>query len=270
MTARAADDPARRAEILRQALGLWRGPALADVADAAFAVALIARLEELRIAAIEDRMDAEIALGHAAWLVPELEELTTRHPLRERVRGQLMRALDAAGRRADALTLYEDTRRTLADRLGDDPSPELSAVHLAILRRAPDTTERPEHAEPVPRGMTNLPAQFTSFVGREREIAQVGELLATSRLVTLTGPGGAGKTRLASEAASRLAAGMPDGVWFVPLAPVRAPAGHWAVEVRQIAGESPLRGTRSASSRRCSSPRWREIGGPPTKRWATP
>ncbi|GLY87952.1 SARP family transcriptional regulator [Actinoallomurus iriomotensis] len=218
-TARATDDPAARADELRRALALWRGPALADVAGAAFAAAPIARLEELRVEAAEERFEADIALGHAARLVPELEELTTLHPLRERLRGQLMRALYAAGRQADALTVYEDARRTLADGLGVDPSPELAAVHLSILRGAP--AERPPAPVREPERRSNLPAQLTSFVGRAEEIERVGELLTSHRLVTLTGPGGTGKTRLAGETASRMAAGSPDGVWFVPLAPVR-------------------------------------------------
>jgi DNA-binding SARP family transcriptional activator len=142
--ARTDPDPARRAESLRRALGLWRGPALADVEQAAFAAAPIARLEELRVTAIEDRVDAEIALGRAAPLVPELEELLTLHPLRERLSGQLMRALDAAGRQADALAVYERTRRALADGLGVDPSPPLTTVHLAILRREADPAQRTE------------------------------------------------------------------------------------------------------------------------------
>jgi predicted ATPase/DNA-binding SARP family transcriptional activator len=223
--ARAESDPASRAATLREALGLWRGPALADVAGAAFAAAPIARLEELRTEAVEERIEADIALGRAARLVPELEELTTLHPLRERPRGQLMRALYAAGRQADALAVYEDTRRSLADSLGVDPSPALAEVHLSILR-GPETGPRTSpRATPViqedTRPRTNLPAPLTSFVGREEEIDRVAGLLASGRLVTLTGPGGTGKTRLASEAASRMAATNPDGVWFVPLAPVR-------------------------------------------------
>ncbi|MEV0400539.1 BTAD domain-containing putative transcriptional regulator [Actinoallomurus sp. NPDC050550] len=233
--ARAEGDPACRAALLREALGLWRGPALADVADMAFAAGPIARLEELRISAIEDRGDVELALGDGDRLVPELEELAVRHPLRERLRGQLMRALSAAGRRADALAVYEQTRRELADALGVDPSPQLAAVHLAILRGETDGSAHSVPPVPVEvgrdpspdgrpdrrKGLSNLPAQLTSFVGRDRELDRVGELLAGSRLVTLTGHGGAGKTRLAIEAATRAIAATPDGVWFVPLAPVR-------------------------------------------------
>jgi len=130
----AGGDQVGGAELLRRALGLWRGPALADVADAAFAGPAITRLSELRLAATEDRIEADLALGRGSALVPEVEELATEHPLRERLRGQLMRALYAAGRQADALRVYEDIRQALADGLGVDPSPALAAVHLAILR----------------------------------------------------------------------------------------------------------------------------------------
>ena len=109
-----------------------------DVEDAAFAAGPVARLEELRLAATEDRIEADLALGRGAELAPEAEELATAHPLRERLRGQLMRVLYLAGRQGDALAVYEDTRQVLAERLGVDPSPALSAVHLAILRADPE------------------------------------------------------------------------------------------------------------------------------------
>ncbi|WP_242905866.1 AfsR/SARP family transcriptional regulator [Actinomadura terrae] len=228
-SARAEPDPARRADALRRALDLWRGPALADVADADYALAAIARLGELRLAAYEDLADAELAAGRPAPSAAELEPLAAAHPLRERLRGHYMRALYAAGRQADALEVYEETRRALADRLGVDPSDELAAVHLAILRRADDLGGGPSAelpaAEPPParRARTNLPAPLTSFVGREEEARRVGKLLRESRLVTLTGSGGAGKTRLAGESAAAFLDEMPDGVWFVPLAPVSDP-----------------------------------------------
>jgi predicted ATPase/DNA-binding SARP family transcriptional activator len=221
---------AAAADVLRDALRLWRGPALADVADAPFAAATIARLSELRLAATEDRIDADLALGRGAELVPEVEELATEHPLRERLRGQLMRALYAAGRQADALGVFEDTRRALASALGVDPSPALSAVHLAILRGELPAPPRPAPPRPAPsappgsgraRRLGNLPAQLTSFVGRDDELDRVGRLLTESRLITLTGPGGAGKTRLSLEVGARTIGQAPDGVWFVPLAPVR-------------------------------------------------
>jgi len=245
----AGGDPEQGAASLREALGLWRGPALADVADAPFAVGPVARLEELRLAATEDRIEADLALGRGAELAPELEELTAAYPLRERLRGQLMRVLYLAGRQGDALNAYQEIRELLADQLGVDPSPALSEVHLAILRgsvspggRPPGTPRSPLRAErrlgehPPAAGPAssaqdaadlrapragNLPAQLTSFVGRDEELNRVAKLLDEARLVTLTGPGGTGKTRLAVEAAARLADQAPDGMWFVPLAPVR-------------------------------------------------
>jgi predicted ATPase/DNA-binding SARP family transcriptional activator len=219
--ARLADgEHAAAAEAFRAALRMWRGPALADVADAPFAAAAVTRLTELRLAATEDRIDADLALGGGAELIPEVEELAGEHPLRERLRGQLMRALYAAGRQADALGVFEDTRELLSAQLGVDPSPALSGVHLAILRAELPVSPGPAWAPGRRRG--NLPAQLTSFVGRDEDLERVASrLLAESRLVTLTGPGGAGKTRLAVEVGGRVAGQMPDGVWFVPLAPVR-------------------------------------------------
>ncbi|MEU6742645.1 BTAD domain-containing putative transcriptional regulator [Streptosporangium sandarakinum] len=176
---------------LREALGLWRGPALADLPPGSFRREREARLEELRLAAAEDLVEAELALPEGTS-VAELRRLADAHPLRERFRGQLMRALHAAGRQAEALEVFEETRRTLAEELGADPSPELAAVHLAVLRAA----------EPAPPPRRRLAAQLTSFVGRERELERIGAL-RDSRLVTITGPGGTGKTRLAIEAAGR-------------------------------------------------------------------
>ena len=224
----AAGDAARASELLREALGLWRGPALADVAGAPFAETQAARLEELRVAAVEDRAEADLTLGRHRDLVPGLRELVAAHPLRERLRGQLMRALYGSGRQAEALTAFEDARRILAEELGADPSPELTAVQLAILRAEPEPGPGPAvrealgaYGDAAPHA--GLPAQLTSFVGREEELQRVGKLLATGRLVTLLGPGGSGKTRLAVEAA-----GQEKGeVCFVDLAPInQAPAPH--------------------------------------------
>ncbi|MCG7207039.1 BTAD domain-containing putative transcriptional regulator [Streptomyces arenae] len=195
----AAGDHARAAARLREALALWRGPALPDLPDAP---AEAARLEELRLAAVQDRIEAELALGGGAELVPELRALLADRPLSERLYGQLMRALHAGGRPAEALTVFEEARRTLADELGADPSPELSALHLDLLRGV--APERPR-----------LPVQLTRFVGREPELGRIAAVLAGSRLVTLTGPGGAGKTRLAIEAAQHRPAAC-----FVELAPL--------------------------------------------------
>ncbi|MFF3409846.1 BTAD domain-containing putative transcriptional regulator [Streptomyces sp. NPDC002742] len=184
-TALTGGDHVAAAGLLREALALWRGPALADLPDAH---GQAARLDQLRLAAFQDRVDADLAVGGGPELVPELRELIGSHPLGERLYGQLMRALHADGRPAEALAVYEEARRTLATELGADPSPELSALHRELLRGA----------EPARR---RLPAQLTRFIGREAELRHVGDLLAGARLVTLTGPGGAGKTRLAIEAA---------------------------------------------------------------------
>ncbi|WP_018349241.1 BTAD domain-containing putative transcriptional regulator [Longispora albida] len=186
-----AGDAAQAARLLNDARGLWRGQALAELPHAANQRA---RLEELRLATAEDWAEAQLALGGSPDLVAELQALVAGHPLRERVRGLLMQALYRTGRQAEALTAFDQARELLADELGVDPSPGLAAVHLAILR-----------AEPAPAvRAAALPAQLTSFVGRETEVSRVHKLLATARLVTLLGPGGAGKTRLSIEAASAL------------------------------------------------------------------
>ncbi|MCX5067959.1 winged helix-turn-helix domain-containing protein [Micromonospora lupini] len=210
-----ADWP-RASTVLHEALELWRGPALADVIDVAGVPARAARLDELRLAATEDRIEAELALGGHAELVAELRQLVVAHPLRERPRGHLMRALSAQGRTAEALAEFEDARRSLAEQLGVDPSAALAAIHLAVLRG--------DESAAAPRGGGSsavpptteqaLPSQLTTFVGREEELTRVRALLGERRLVTLTGPGGAGKTRLAIEAA-----GCSDGeVCLVELA----------------------------------------------------
>ncbi|MDX3352118.1 BTAD domain-containing putative transcriptional regulator [Streptomyces sp. ME01-24h] len=215
----AVGDPPRAADLLRGALDLWRGSALADVGGAPFARAQVARLEELRIATVENRIAAELALDgrHHPEIVAELRGLVARHPLRERLRAQLMRALYSCGRQSEALRVYEDARRDLAESLGADPGPELAKAHLAVLRGEPDPTrpvpdarssvvsrETPSAGEaPAPVLRHGLPAQLTSFVGREEDVARIGARLADARLVTLIGPGGAGKTRIAVEAAGR-------------------------------------------------------------------
>ena len=205
---------------LRDALALWRGRALADVADARYAIAAAARLEELRLTAQEDRIEAELRIGHPALLVAELDELTAAHPLRERLVVLHMRALAAAGRPAEALTAYERVRRRLSDELGVDPSPELRDAHLALLRG--ETAPAQPTADALPRG--NLRAALTTFVGRDEDLRQLTKQLAENRLVTLLGPGGAGKTRLATVAAGLLAEGVAGGAWLVELAPITDPA----------------------------------------------
>jgi DNA-binding SARP family transcriptional activator len=213
-------DPAAAAATLRRALGLWRGPALPEVAGTGFGEAVIARLDEEKLAATEHRIDADLLTGPAEPLVAELEELVVAHPLREPLAARLMRALHAAGRRGAALEVYEQTRKRLADQLGADPSAELAALHLELLTEPPPSSPAPFTTAPL----TNLPAELTSFVGRDAELAEVAGLLGAHRLLTLTGPGGAGKTRLAVEAARAELRAAPDGVWLIELAPVSDPA----------------------------------------------
>ncbi len=217
-----ASDAQGAAEALREALGLWRGPPLADFAYEPFAQREIARLEEARVAALEDRIDADLALGEHAGLVGELEALVGEHPLRERLRGQLMVALYRSGRQADALTAYREASHLLRDELGLEPSESLQGLERSILRHDP-TLHPAAHAASVPAG--NLPVPATPFLGRARELAEITALLrnAGTRLLTLTGVGGSGKTRLALQAAEACAADHGDGAWFVGLADVADP-----------------------------------------------
>ncbi|MFC9621675.1 ATP-binding protein [Streptomyces sp. NPDC056930] len=249
-----AGDPVTAARTLRTALALWRGPALADLPDRDHGHGL--RPEAHRLAALERRIEADLRctttgtgaaadVGPAAaprTLVPELKELTAAHPYDERFRAQLIRALRADGRQADALAAYEDARRTLADRLGTDPGPELTALHRELLTppsgassetaapaapaapvapAASGSSGTPDHAP----GRGNLRPRLTSFVGREPELRSIRADLTRSRLVTLTGPGGSGKTRLAEETAARggREAPAPTDAWIAELAPVDDP-----------------------------------------------
>ncbi|WAL66541.1 BTAD domain-containing putative transcriptional regulator [Amycolatopsis cynarae] len=210
------DGDPRRVRLLREALALWRGAAMQDVGlqDSAAFDAAVTRLEGLRLTAMEDRFDAEIGLGHGAELVTELTDLVAAHPVRERLVAALMRALVAPGRDTEALLVYQRTRETLADTLGVDPSPELSALHVALLRG--ELGRREEDRK------TNLRAELTSFVGKEADVAAVRGLIAEHRLTTLIGPGGSGKTRLATETARTLLGDTPDGTWLVELAAIGA------------------------------------------------
>ena len=178
----ALGDHANARKALTEALDLWRGPAPT------------VRLDDLRLSAVEDRIETDLALGRPN--VAELRQLSEEHPYRERLRGQLMRALAADGRQAEALASFDDARRVLADEFGADPSAALADAHLAVLRGA--------------NPMRQLPAQLTSFVGRDNEIRQVADALRSARLVTVIGPGGAGKTRLAIESARRMAVPQPS------------------------------------------------------------
>jgi predicted ATPase/DNA-binding SARP family transcriptional activator len=215
---------AEAATTLGQALALWHGDALSDVLDAPFARAPAARLEDLRAGVAEDRFEAQLRLGRQLEVLPDLEAAAGRHPLRERLAGLRMRALYAAGRQSEALAVYDRIRATLAEELGVDPSEDLREIHLGVLRGDLAKPSRPQpQTQPDPRA-ASLPVRLTSFVGRDDELKLLAELLEGSRLVTLVGPGGAGKTRLATETAARHRAHDRGRVWFVALAGVRDPA----------------------------------------------
>ncbi|GLZ76623.1 SARP family transcriptional regulator [Actinorhabdospora filicis] len=217
LVARARDDDGpQRVRNLREALGLWRGGAMQDVGlpeSAAFDAAAT-RLEGLRLTAMEERFDAELDLGNGAKLVTELTDLVAAHPVRERLVASLMRALVASGRDSEALMVYQRASDTLADTLGVDPSPELSALHVALLRG--ELGRRDEERK------TNLREELTSYVGKDADVTAVAGLIAGHRLTTLIGPGGSGKTRLATETARTMLGDVPDGAWLVELAAIGA------------------------------------------------
>jgi predicted ATPase/DNA-binding SARP family transcriptional activator len=213
--------PQDAAALLDEALGLWRGPVLADLPAAAALEPARARLDAARISAIEDRVDADLALGRHAAAADRLEALVAQHPFRERLWGQLMLARYRAGRQAAALDAYRRARQILTEELGIEPGPKLSRLHEQILLHDSDLTQAV--AGPVLRLDSNLPLQRTSFIGRRRELDELTGLLAARRLVTVTGPPGVGKTRLAIAAAARAVADHPHGVWFVSLAEIDEP-----------------------------------------------
>ncbi|MBB4679675.1 AfsR/SARP family transcriptional regulator [Crossiella cryophila] len=219
----AAGRQAEAAATLRAALACWHGPALADLADLAFTEPERARLTELRLTAVEAVATAELGLGRHAALIPELTALTTEYPLRESLAGQLMLALHQSGRQPEALAVYSGLRAHLAEELGVDPSPELQERHLAVLR-APLPTGR---SAPGPAN-GNLRHPFSAFIGRTAELTRIAALVDRHRLITLTGPGGVGKTRTALEAGRQRLGGPADGVWLVELAPL--PAGGEVLE----------------------------------------
>ena len=223
-----AGDPRVACGRLRAALGLWRGPPLAEFAYDLFAQATISRLEDARLATLEDRIDAELALGEHAAIVGELETLVHQHPLRERLRVQLMLALYRSGRHADALESYQIGRRTLVDELGIEPGRRLRELHQAILEQDPtlDLASRPDTSNLgriASAAPTNLPPRTRALLGRDRELTELRDLLTggVEPLVTLTGIGGSGKTLLAIAVGNELLELAPGGVFLVSLAATR-------------------------------------------------
>ncbi|WP_051165779.1 BTAD domain-containing putative transcriptional regulator [Amycolatopsis orientalis] len=234
--ARATTDPRARAARFAEALNLWRGEAFADFADEEFARPAAHRWSELRLAAIEERAKAQVDAGDYSP-ADELADVIARHPLREGLRAAQMRALYLRGRQSEALASYTDLRTRLAEELGVDPSPELRALYESLLRQDPGLAAEP-------RG--NLPRPLTPLIGREDALARLAGLSA--RLITLTGPGGVGKSRLAVAAAGLVSAdsgsnrlehsrgGLPDGAWLVELASARGSAADLAETVAAVLG----------------------------------
>lgn len=216
----AGQAPAAAEPLLRRALALWRGPALTELAGTTSGMRLAAALDEERLAAVEAHADAALAAGRHVDLVGTLTPVVAEHPLRERLRARLMTALSRAGRQSDALAVYDDGRRLLADELGLDPGAELREAHAAVLRG--DT------GAPAARATGHVPAQLPAdlygFAGREDELARLDGILdeagrQTSAVVitALSGTAGVGKTVLAVHWAHRVARRFPDGQLYVNL-----------------------------------------------------
>ncbi|WP_240981646.1 MULTISPECIES: BTAD domain-containing putative transcriptional regulator [unclassified Streptomyces] len=255
--ARATEHPAARAALLGDALAEWRGPVLADFADEDFVRATAARLEEQRLTALEERAESRLALGLHVEVADDLGDAVALHPLRERLRAVHLRALYLSGRQSEALTGYEEVRARLADELGVGPGPELTALHRAILTRSADldpTPRPPSTPTPTPTptpirtpasalAPSSVPAALTGLIGRDDAVEELGALLRTRRLVTLTGSGGVGKTRLALAAAARATDAFPGGVRLVELAALDRAGGERRratalAEVREAVGRA--------------------------------
>ncbi|CAL9430448.1 hypothetical protein SUDANB1_02030 [Streptomyces sp. enrichment culture] len=218
--ARSGEDPVTRAALYTEALALWRGPAFAEFADQPSVRPTAASLEEERLTAVEEHATVRLELGEHSLLVGELTELVAQHPLREGLRGALMWALYQAGRSSDALDCFNDLRRRLDEELGLTPGPSLEALRQSILRHDP-VLARPEPPAASAAGVQAGPGPAGSaspLVGREQDVRAIRTLLSQRRLVTLTGPGGVGKTRLAQATAQSLAGAFGDGTWLVELA----------------------------------------------------
>ncbi|MER5320146.1 BTAD domain-containing putative transcriptional regulator [Streptosporangium roseum] len=217
-----ADAMEQASALLGEALRLWRGEPLQDVPSEALRREVAPALAERRLDALQSRVEADLALGRHEEVLPELRKLTAAHPLRERFWAQRMLALYRSGRQAEALRCYHSVREVLVEELGVDPGAELRDLHRRILGGDPALAVAGGSGHSPPAS-GNLPAEMTTFVGRGRQLADAGRLLESSRLVTLTGVGGVGKTRLALRVAAQVSHAFPDGVWHADLAPLAEP-----------------------------------------------
>jgi predicted ATPase/DNA-binding SARP family transcriptional activator len=216
-----ADNPALALSLLRRALALWRGPAYGEFRDEEFARFEAGRLEELRVVALEERIEAELAAGRDRELLPELQALAAARPTRERLQAHLMLVLYRAGRQPEALDVYAYLRTTLRDELGLEPGAELRDLQRQILRQDPALNRKSTGVSPA----TVLPEPSNRLLGRGRELVELRDLVARGdvRLLVLTGAGGSGKTRLALEAARQAVPMFANGAAFVDLSPLRDP-----------------------------------------------
>ena len=235
-------------ELLSRAASLWLGPSLGEFAAEPFALTEATRLDELRLAIAEERLEVELGLGHHREALPDLEALSTQHPLRERLWALRVLALYRSGNQAEALRVYQQLRQHLADELGLEPTPRLRQLEAAVLAQSsaldwvppaaaprrrrtdaevaggPAAERQPAAPAAAPPPASNVPVRLSSFVGRRAERQEVAHLLAGARLVTLIGSPGVGKSRLALVVATDVLPSHPDGVWVVELAPVGEPA----------------------------------------------
>lgn len=210
-----ADEPTERAaHLFQKALELWKGDPLSDLPADSFQDVVHA-LTEQRLDALELRINADIALGRARDVLPELRTLIGTHPLRESFWAQRIRALYQCGRQGEALECYHTVATLLAEELGVDPGAELRNLHRLMLAAAPKLDVAGTRQAPT---AGNLPAETTTFIGRDELLAEARRTLEASRLVTLTGTGGVGKTRLALRLAAETASTFADGVWLADLA----------------------------------------------------
>lgn len=226
----ATGEPSLAVDLFDDALALWRGDPLSDLGDTDLARAEITRLRELRFTALEERAGALLGTCDSSVLVPELEALVTEHPFRERLWCRLMVALYRSGRQRDALDAFRRARRVLIDQLGIEPGPELREIERAVLAQAPElgagvaatvgASGSVTVVPPSPRDRGTVSPVPTTFFGREREVRALADVVASPGIVTLTGPGGVGKSRLAQELAAVTSHTWPAGAWLVELASV--------------------------------------------------